>query len=104
MAFEIGLAVVEALRPLMARIGACDGDLARQIRRAASSVPLNVAEGRRRSGKDRAYHYRVAAGSAAEVRAALRVVAAWGYLEAHELAAPLALCDRELRLLYGLAK
>jgi four helix bundle protein len=41
--------------------------LADQVIRSASSVPANLAEGLGRSGKDRAYHWRVAYGSAKEV-------------------------------------
>ena len=48
-----------------------DGDLARQIRRAALSVPANLAKGRRRTGRDRGYHWRIAAGSAEEVLGAM---------------------------------
>ena len=40
-----------------------------QARRAADSVVLNLAEGCYREGKDRAFHFRVAMGSAAECAA-----------------------------------
>ncbi len=62
-----------------------DRDLADQVRRAASSVALNIAEGAGRVGKDRPHHYRVAAGSNLEVAAGLRVALAWGDLEAAEV-------------------
>jgi len=61
-----------------------DRSLANQVRRAASSIALNIAEGNRRNGKDRTYHFRVAAGSAAEVEAGLEVAVAWGHLEPPE--------------------
>ena len=76
-------------------------DLANQLRRAASSVVLNIAEGRRRDGKDRSYHVRVAAGSAEETRACLQVAAAWGHLD-EGAAAPLATLDRMAAMLYRL--
>ena len=41
--------------------------LSDQVVRSASSVPANLAEGQGRTGKDRAYHWRVAYGSAREV-------------------------------------
>ena len=86
------------LEPVNAR----DPDLARQLRRAASSVPLNLREGRRRSGKDRAHHFRIAAGSADEVVACLQVAQAWGYA-APELVGPaLATCDRILAMTWRL--
>ena len=56
--------------------------LADQLRRAASSVALNIAEGNRRVGQDRFHFFRIAAGSAAEVRAALEVGRAWGSIGA----------------------
>src|SRR5262249_19272894 len=71
-----------------------DSDLTAQIRRAASSVPANLGEGLRRAGRDRRYHFRVAAGSAEEVRAALRTAGAWGYVDDAALAESLALLDR----------
>jgi four helix bundle protein len=64
------------------------------VRRAASSAALNVAEGSKRAGKDRAHHYRIAAGSAAEVRTAIAVGAAWGYLDQARYQALEALLDR----------
>ena len=77
-----------------------DKDLANQLRRAASSVVLNIAEGRRRDGKDQRYHWRVAAGSAEETRACLQVAAAWGHLDGASTAGPLATVDRVAAMLY----
>ncbi len=80
-----------------------DPSLAVQLRRAAASVSLNLAEGRRRTGKDRDSHlWRVAAGSANEVVAALRVAEAFGYLTDDAAAPSLALCDRVLAMLWRL--
>jgi four helix bundle protein len=99
-AFEISLQLIQTLRPLIARLQNHDSALANQLRRAASSVPLNLNEGRRRVGKDRLHLWRIAAGSADEVRASLRVSAAWGYLEDEALREPLALVDRVLAMLW----
>jgi four helix bundle protein len=55
-------------------------DAARLISRAADSVPNHLAEGRKRLGRDRVHCWSVAAGSAEEVRTALRVAVAWGDL------------------------
>lgn len=57
-----------------------DGDLLRQLRRAAASVSLNIAEGRGSHGGNRELRFRTALGSAREVQACLDVAAAWGYL------------------------
>jgi len=100
--FEVALLLVRALRGPIEVVARRDPALADQLRRAASSVPLNIAEGRRRAGKDRAHHYRVAAGSAGEVAAALRIAEAWGHLDADAIAEPLTLCDRILAMLWRL--
>ena len=99
-AYEIALEMVAALRPSLEALARKDRDLADQVRRAASSVVLNLAEGARRTGKDRQHFYRIAAGSAAEVRAALAVARAWGNLE--PVAGVEALLDRVLAMLWRL--
>jgi four helix bundle protein len=75
-----------------------------QVRSAASSIPLNLAEGSRRSGKDRLHFFRIAAGSAAELRAALRVAIAWGDLREDALADAFDLLDRVRAMLWGLSR
>ena len=80
-AYERSIELIRELKPLVQQLGKQDPDLAKQLRKAASSVALNLAEGNRRGGKDKPYHFRVAAGSAAEVGAALDVAQAWGHLQ-----------------------
>jgi four helix bundle protein len=72
-AYDAALALVSALKPVLEELAQKDRALTDQMRRAASSVVLNLAEGSRRAGKDRVHFFRIAAGSAAEVRAALDV-------------------------------
>ena len=66
-AYDAALAMVAALRPILAQLAKGDRALADQVRRAASSVALNLAEGNQRTGQDRIQFFRIAAGSAAEV-------------------------------------
>jgi four helix bundle protein len=101
-AFEVSLEAVRGLRPVFEAVGRRDSGLAKQMRNAAASVALNLAEGNRRSGGDRLHHFRVAAGSADEVIAALRVADALGYVAASKLEAPLALLDRVLAMTWRL--
>ena len=105
MAFHaavVALEIIRSVRGVLLTIRKEDGPLADQARRAATSVALNVEEGNRREGRDRRQLWRVAAGSAAELRSALQQALAWGYVDGTAVAAPLALIDRELALLWKL--
>ncbi len=101
-AFEVSLQMIRSLEGPLATLDRRDPSLALQLRRAAASVSLNLSEGRRRNGKDRVHLWRVAAGSASEVVASLRVAEAFGYLQAAACAHSLALCDRVLAMLWRL--
>ena len=105
MAFQVLEAaqrMVRELKPVVEAVGRKDKPLADQLRRAATSVPLNIAEGKGRSGNDRLHHFRVAAGSAREVQAALQVAEGWGHLEAAAAAPALTEADRVLAMLWRL--
>jgi four helix bundle protein len=60
-----------------------DADLARQLRRSSSSVPLNLAEGSYAQNGNRKTRYFTALGSANEVRSTLQVASAVGLLPAN---------------------
>ncbi|HEY3119734.1 MAG TPA: four helix bundle protein [Vicinamibacteria bacterium] len=97
---ELALEIGARLRPVVQAVRRHDADLADQIYRAAKSLVLNVAEGGRRGGKDRGYHFRIAAGSTAELAAGIRFAVDWGFC-----ASPSELCvliDRELAMLWKL--
>ena len=101
-AFDVALEMIRQLREPLAAITQRDPALAQQLRRAAASVPLNLNEGRRRHGRDRLHLWRVAAGSADEVAAGLRVAEAWGHVGAASIAPALGSCDRVLAMLWRL--
>ena len=75
------LDVVAQLRPVIGAIERRDGDLARQMRRAACSVALNTAEGMNSGGGNRGARYQTAAGSMRETLACVEVGVALGYVE-----------------------
>ena len=75
------LEVIRTLRPLLVAIERRDPDLARQLRRASSSVALNLAEGSGSFGGTRTTRYRTALGSARETLSCLQVADAFGYLD-----------------------
>ena len=101
-ALELALRIIAQLRKILRAIRRHDGKLANQIRDAGSSVVLNLGEGSRRRGRDRSHLYSISAGSAEEVRVALRVALAWGYLTEHSLRDVLEDIDHLQRILWKL--
>ncbi len=104
LALDHSVGIVRQLRPLVSRVRRHDSKLAAQLRDAGSSVALNLGEGNRRSGRDRGHLWRVASGSAEEVRTALRVAEAWGYVDAQETASVLADIDELQAMLWKLTR
>ncbi len=99
-ASDVAHELVVSLRGFTEKLRALDAYLWDQLNRAKKSVPLNVDEGRRRQGRDRLHHWRIAAGSAAEVQSVLRLCVSLGYVTVDELSPSLALLDRELAMLW----
>ena len=81
-AYEDMLGALAMMREMIAAIERRDADLGRQVKRASSSVVLNIAEGSGSFGGVRTARYRTALGSARETVACLRVAEAHGYAEA----------------------
>ena len=73
--------VVRDLVPLLHTIREHDKSLADQLKRAAQSVVLNIAEARGNGPGNAKGRFSTACGSAKEVRAALNVASDWGYIE-----------------------
>ena len=86
-------AAVHVLR-LVRRASPTPRALADQTVRAVMSVPLNLAEGAGRRGRDRAHHWRIAYGSALEARTALELLLATGCVDVEAAATADALLDR----------
>jgi four helix bundle protein len=79
---DVMLDAITTMRPMVQVIERHDRDLASQLKRAASSVVLNVAEGSGSFGGVRTQRYRTALGSARETMACLLVAERFGYVEA----------------------
>ena len=77
--YRDALAVVRDAGAVATALAQHDADLARQLRRAATSVPLNIAEGSGVAGRNARVRYGSALGSAREVRACIDVAVALGY-------------------------
>ena len=100
IAYEVSIQLVTSLRELVPLVERSDRDLADQMRRAASSVVLNLAEGQRSAKGNKHKHYAIAHGSANEVKAALELARAWGWIgQTHE---PSKILDRLLAILWRL--
>ena len=82
--YEVALDVARDAAAAARVIGLQDADLARQLRRAAASVPLNLAEGAGVGGGHRRQRYMTALGSAREVLACLETGHMMGYSEVVE--------------------
>src|SRR5262249_36494304 len=78
--YGVMIETMRLMKAVIAAIEARDADLARQLKRAVSSVALNIAEGSGSNGGVRRARYRTALGSAREVGACLDVAEAFGYV------------------------
>ena len=89
---SLTLSIIKELKPIVQRIERNDRHLADQLKRAATSIALNVSESVYAKGANRKAQLHIAAGSANESRAALRVASAWGYIDESETAHALRVC------------
>lgn len=92
LAMDLADSVIADLK-LMPRI---EFDLKRQMRRAAISVPSNIAEGWRRKKKRFAYqnHVSIAMGSQGELDTQLEIAFRNGFLKRQNCARTIELCGR----------
>ena len=97
------LHAITIMRPMLSAIERRDSDLARQLRRCAASVVLNIAEGSGSFGRVRTARYRTALGLARETLACLRTAEAFGYTE-HVSAALLADLNRVIGTLVRVSR
>jgi four helix bundle protein len=72
--------------------------LTAQVRRAAISIPSNIAEGHARQGREFAHYLSIALGSAAEVETQLLLAVELGYLPATDLAPVVSLLTEVRRM------
>jgi len=100
--YEEVLAVVREMRDVLVEVERRDADLARQMRRAAASVALNIAEANGSRGGNRRVRFSTALGSMRETLAGLQVAGAFGYVEVSETL-PRKI-DRICAALYSLAR
>ena len=75
---ENALTVAALARPLVDAIQRKDRDLASQVRRAVSSIALNVAEAHGVASGNSRLRFETALGSLYEAQAGLKLALAWG--------------------------
>ena len=79
--YEDALEVVRRTNAIVNAIERRDPDLARQLRKARCSIPLNIGEGSHARGARRNLHHSYAQGSAQECIAILETAHACGYTQ-----------------------
>lgn len=98
--YEVALQLLGELRSIIEIVGRHDSNLADQMKRAGTSVVLNISEGVRRQKGNQQRAYEIAHGEARELLGALDVAVVWGYVV--DASAARRTLDRLLGLLWGL--
>jgi four helix bundle protein len=98
------LHVIQLVSPVAEAVARRDRELASQLRRAASSVALNIAEGFGNHAGNARLRFEAARGSLYETHAAVRVAVAWGYVSADATQEALAAIDALGGRVFGLAR
>lgn len=101
---ELSIQFVEALVPLMPRIKQRDKSLEDQLRRAACSTGLNLAEAALSDPGNRRARLCTAAGSANEAKHALRQAIAWRHITAAQAEPALRLVTRIVAILWKMTR
>jgi four helix bundle protein len=99
-AYQVAIELAAALKPIIECLRGFSAEAANQVERACISIVFNVAEGNRRTGRDRIRFFAFASGSTAEVLAALDLSRVWNWPVDDQCAREL--IDRERALLWGL--
>jgi four helix bundle protein len=96
---------IEVLRATSSAVFRSDWGLRDQIRRAAISVPSNIAEGNQRgSNRDSIRFFYIARGSAAELATQLEIAAEAGLLESPAASRMLVECEKIGAMLINLIR
>lgn len=101
---ELSLELIDALVPLMPRIKQRDRCLEDQLRRAASSIGLNVAEAALSDPGNKRARFHTAAGSARGTQHALRQAIAWRHVSDGEAERALRLVRRIVAILWRITR
>lgn len=100
---SVATQVASLLLASLVKVPTAHRDLADQARRAATSIPLNIAEASGRIGKDRSHHFRIAYGSAQETTVAVQLLRSVGVVSTSDEAVLIPLLDRVKAMTWRLA-
>ena len=100
--YRIALELVASVMKLSRKVQRHDPDLARQMKRSVTSVPLNMQEGLYSRGGNRTARFHDAMGSAKETMATLDVSVAAEYLSSEEVADDLERIDHIVATLWNM--
>jgi four helix bundle protein len=89
---------------LLSKIPRGNADLSDQLRRAALSVPLNIAEGSGKFSRDAVRFYTIARGSALECAAILDALETIGAVDENDLKDAREILERVVSMLTGLIR
>ena len=101
---DASLSIISQAQPLVDAVARRDRDLGSQLRRALSSVALNLAEGLGSAAGNARLRFESARGSLYEAQMGLRVAAAWGYVASEDCTPILVAMDHLAGRLYGLIR
>jgi four helix bundle protein len=102
--YQKSLDVVRSVVRMSRIVAEQDADLARQMKRASMSVPLNIAEGQYSQGGNRVARFYNAMGSARETKACLDACVAAEYLTPEQVAVDLDRVDHVIGALWKLSR
>ena len=102
--YLVALAMVKSVHALSRKVQRWDPDLARQMRRASSSVPLNMMEGWHARAGTRIARFDTAMQEARETIGCLDVSMAIGYLSADDCVTDLDRLDHIVATLWKLCR
>ena len=102
--YKVAIAMAKSVCQLSRKVQRYDPDLARQMRRACTSVPLNMAEGWHARAGNRRARFDTAMSEARETVACLDVSVALEYLSEAEVAQDLDRADHIVAVLWKLTR
>ena len=103
-ALSLSYDLIEALSSVIPAVRTHDASLADQLRRAAQSVALNLAESTGNSRGNRRLRIETAFGSAQETKAALHIARCWRYVDDAAVRRAFDLADDVAKLCWKLTR